>query len=321
MRRLLAGRDLVAELQLAAKMAGGATAAWWLATLAGEPRPVFAALVPLVAMSGDPFSAVNVSLARILGVFAGVGIGVGLLATPLPVLALVAVGLLAGVLAGIPLKVGPRANVQPAVSALFLIGLGESGAFDAGVARMWETAIGAGVAVLVAAFVWPPDPVRELETRLERLRQELAADLAAVAEDLATGSGAASERLDDVRARSLEAVRDVFELDRARTAMRWNPLRRAGAHDLASLDARIRLAGRLYRHARSLARDVADTTVASPALAAATRDLAEAADRALRLDDPDAALARAAAQLASPESAEAVVVAAQLRQLADDVRV
>ena len=70
-RRLLAGRDLVAELRLAIKMTIGGTGAWWIASEFGTKRPLFAALVPLVAMNGDPFAAVSVSIARILGVFAG----------------------------------------------------------------------------------------------------------------------------------------------------------------------------------------------------------------------------------------------------------
>src|SRR5689334_13443049 len=152
-------------------MTAAGSLAWWLATLAGEPRPIFATLVPFVAMSGDPFSAVSISLARILGVFAGVAIGIALLATSLPMLAKVALALLAGSVAGIGLRVGDRPNVQAAVSALFLIGLGKTGAAHAGVARIWETAIGAGVTVLVAALLWPPHPARELRLRIGRLRQ------------------------------------------------------------------------------------------------------------------------------------------------------
>src|SRR5262245_55639573 len=75
-QRLVGTRDLRAEIRLALKMALGGTIAWWLASELGARRPIFAALVPLVAMTGDPFAAVSVSLARIVGVFAGVGIGI-----------------------------------------------------------------------------------------------------------------------------------------------------------------------------------------------------------------------------------------------------
>jgi hypothetical protein len=76
---------------------------------------VFAGLVGLGAMSGDPFGALTSTFARIAGVFAG-----------------------------------DRANIQPAVSALFVVGVGKGGALSAGIDRLWETAIGAAVAIVVA---------------------------------------------------------------------------------------------------------------------------------------------------------------------------
>jgi uncharacterized membrane protein YgaE (UPF0421/DUF939 family) len=327
--RLLAGRDLLAELQLALKMSAASTLSWWLATRAGEPRPIFAALVPFVAMSGDPFSAVSISVGQIVGVFAGVAIGIGLLATSLGALAQVGLAVLAGALAGLALRVGGRANVQVSVSALFLIALGRTGAAHAGATRIWETAIGAGVTVCVAALLWPPDPVRELRLRLGRLQQELGADLAAIAEDLATGNGAATSRLDDVRARSLDAVRDVFDLERARNALRWNSLRRQSAAEFGEVERRIRLAARLYRHTRALTRDVADAGTdvrGAPSgheLAGVARAIAETADRELHGLEAGPALNVASAAVDASRASldgEAVVVRAQLAQMLADLR-
>lgn len=308
-------------------MAFAGALAWRLGVLAGEPRPIFAALVPFVAMSGDPFSAVSVSLGRILGVFAGVGIGVALLHTGLGLYAQVGLGLLAGAVAGIPLRVGGRPNVQVAVSALFLIGLARTDVAHAGVTRIWETSIGAGVAIVVAALLWPPDPARELRLRLSRLRQALAADLTAVADDLVTGSGAASARLGDLRANSLDAVRMTFDLDNAARALRLNPLHRRDGPAVASLDRRVRIAARLYRHARAVARDVADAdqalhgTTAGAELAAATRDIAEASDLALRGADERAIVGRAQERLDRLDlpQGDGFVIAAQLRQMLADL--
>jgi uncharacterized membrane protein YgaE (UPF0421/DUF939 family) len=326
MRRLLGDRDLVGELKLAVKMTVAGTLSWWLCTRLGEPRPLFGTLVPLVAMSGDPFNAVSVSIARILGVFAGVGIAIALLSLTLGTLTAVALALLAGTLSGVVLRLAGRVNVQAAVSALFLIGLSKTGATQVGVARIWETAVGAGVTIAVSALLWPPDPVRELRLRLGRLRQELGGDLAAVAEDLATGNGAAGERLDDVRTHSLDAVREVLDLERARSALRWNPLRRRDWTDFPELERRIHLAARLYRHARSVARDVADAgrslrgSATGVQLAAATRDIAEAGDVALGGGADPAAAARALDRLAATDGeASAVVVSTQLRQMLADL--
>jgi uncharacterized membrane protein YgaE (UPF0421/DUF939 family) len=319
-RRLLAGRDLVAELRLAIKMTIGGTGAWWIASELGAKRPLFAALVPLVAMNGDPFAAVSVSIARILGVFAGVGIGLVLTHVAVGSTWRVAIALIVATLVGIVLKVGDRPNLEVPIAALFLIGFASANVSQLGVQRIWETAIGAVVAVVVSAVLWPPDPIRELERRLLRLRQQLAADLAAIADDLATGSGATAEQLDDLREHSLDAVRDVFELAPARRALRWNPLRRNDVRLVDGLEERINLGARAARHVRSVGRDVADTEVRSRELAAATRHLADALDRALLGQERTAALDRAAQELDAAGNGEQAIVAAQLRQFLADLR-
>jgi uncharacterized membrane protein YgaE (UPF0421/DUF939 family) len=308
------GRDVAGELRLAAKITLAGTLAWWVSSMLGAERPVFAVLVPLVGMSGDPFGSLSVSFDRIVGIFAGVGLGIGLVHGGLHETLLVAIALAVGGAVGIVLRVGQRLNVQPAVSALFMLGV--AGSTGAGVARVWESAIGAAFTIPVSALLWPPDPLGELEARIERLRQELATDLAAVAEALATGGPL---ELEDVREHSRAAMRDVFELAPARRALRLSPLRRGDLVRLPDAERRVELAARVYRHARAVARDVRDARIRQPSLAAATRDLADATDRALTHRDPGEALVRAEWQLAEPVDGEAVIVAAQLRQLLADV--
>ncbi|MFL5964603.1 MAG: FUSC family protein [Gaiellaceae bacterium] len=321
LRRLLAGRDLVAEVRLALKMSLGGTVAWWIASALGATRPLFAALVPLVAMNGDPFAAVSVSLGRILGVFAGVGIGVALLDVSISPTWRVAIALVAATLVGIVLRVGQQPNLQVPISALFLIGFAGANTEQFAVQRIWETAIGAVVAILVSSLLWPPDPIRELERRLHRLRQQLATDFAVIADDLATGSGATSAQLDDLREHSLDAVRDVFELAPARRALRWSPFRRNDVHLLGDLEERINLGARAARHVRSVGRDVADLNVRNRELATATRHLADALDRGLLGEDRAEPLARAEQELtAARGSGDQMVVSAQLRQLLADLR-
>jgi uncharacterized membrane protein YgaE (UPF0421/DUF939 family) len=314
MSALLARRDVRAELQLAFKVTLAGTLSWWATSALGARLPVFAVLVPLVALTGDPFSALSVSIDRMLGIFAGVGIGIGIVHLHAHGTLLAGAAIAAGMLAGIVLRIGERVNVQPAVSAIFMLGV--AGSTGAGVARIWETAVGAAITIAVAILVWPPDPLHALRRRLERLRQELAVDLAAVADSLATGD---ELRLDDVRAHSLDAIRDLFEVAPARRALRWNPLRRGDLAELPDVERRIALAARLFRHARAVARDVADARIANASLAAATRHLADAADRALTGVAAGEALARAESELAVRADGEAVIVAAQLRQLLADL--
>jgi uncharacterized membrane protein YccC len=317
--RALRARDLRSEVRLALKMTLGGTIAWWLAVELGAKRPIFAALVPLIAMTGDPFAAVSVSLSRIVGVFAGVGIGIAFVHVGGGLTLRVALILLVGALGSVLLKVGDRPNLEVPIAALFVIGFSSTQREQLGVQRIWETAIGAVVAVLVASLLWPPDPVRRLTRDLERLRRALIDDLAALADDLATGSGETVERLEDVRAHSLAAVRDVFELESARRSLRWNPLRRHDERSVDELAERITVAARVYRHARALARDVADTPVRDASLAAATRDLADATDRVLTGRDPSDPLQRAALTLEGSFDGASSIIAAQLRQLHTDV--
>src|SRR6185312_14950379 len=222
---------------------------------------------------------------------------------------------------GILLRVGDRPNIQVAVSALFLVALGRTGAVHAGVARLWETAIGAVVTLVVAVLLWPPDPVRELRQRLDRLRQALAVDLALVADSMAFGGTALPERMDDIRAHSVDAVREVLALEQARRALRFNPLRRRDAVELGLLEDRMNLAARIYRHGRSVARDVADTAVQSPELAAALRAIAGVVDLALRDQDVQAALDEADERLATaqPQDTSSLIVRAQLSQMLADL--
>ena len=317
--RFFRDRDLVAETRLALKMTLGGTIAWWLAVELGARRPIFAALVPLVAMTGDPFAAVSVSLSRILGVFAGVGIGIAFVHVPVGLTVRVALVLLVGTLGSIVLRVGDRPNLEVPIAGLFLIGFASAQISQLGIQRIWETAIGAVVGIVISSLVWPPDPVRKLRRDLDRLRREVVDDLTEVADDLATGSGRTAARLDVVREHSLDAIRDVFELDAARRALRWNPLRRHDGPTVDHLAGRINLAARVYRHTRSIARDVADVPVRDAHLAAATRDLADAVDRRLQDADSGAPLGRATALLAGEFDGEALIVAAQLRQLCADL--
>jgi uncharacterized membrane protein YccC len=312
-------RDLRGEVRLALKMTLGGTAAWWLAVELGARRPIFAALVPLVAMTGDPFAAVSVSVSRIVGVFAGVGVGIAFTHVGGGLTLRVALILLTGTLGSVLLKVGDRPNLEVPIAALFMVGVATTQASRLGVQRIWETAIGAAIAVVVSSLLWPPDPARRLSRDLDRLRRLLVDDLTEIADDLATGSGATRDRMDTVRAHSLDAVRDVFELDGARRALRWNPIRRRDGATVAALADRVGLAARVYRHTRTLARDVADTPLRNTALATATRHLADASDRALDGRDPDQPLDRAENALAEQYTGEAWLLATQLRQLHADL--
>jgi uncharacterized membrane protein YgaE (UPF0421/DUF939 family) len=246
---------------LAAQMAIAGTLAWGLCRLLGAPRPFFAVLVPLVAMGSDPLGAINVSLGRMLGVFAGVLLGLGLLQLHLASTAMVALLLTAGLAAGFFLRVGTALNTQIAISAVLMLYVGVgSKAEPIGVARIWETAVGAAFAIGVSILLWPPHPVREAAERVSRLRAWVHEDLHRVSGLLTQPDEERAEaELELIRDRSLKAVSDVLELERAERALRFNPRRRGQQATFAEQRGQLGSAARQYRHLRTVARMAADS--------------------------------------------------------------
>jgi len=72
---------LRAELPQVARIVVVAGVAWQVALLlVAEQPPIYAALVPLVSLRDNPFSALNLSMARLVGMVAGLLIAIGVLA-------------------------------------------------------------------------------------------------------------------------------------------------------------------------------------------------------------------------------------------------
>jgi uncharacterized membrane protein YgaE (UPF0421/DUF939 family) len=135
-----------------AKIAVASAVAWWLGNLAGQPRPVFAALAPVLVIRSDPTTTLRGSFGRVIGVLAGVGIGLAGLAVARPSALLVGFVVAAALgvdrlITSIP-KLGLDTKYQAAVSALILLFVA-NGVTSYAIARIWETAIGAGVGLLI----------------------------------------------------------------------------------------------------------------------------------------------------------------------------
>ena len=123
-----------------------------MGNLAGQQRPVFAAIVPIVVIRVRKTDTVRGSLGRVIGVLAGVAIG--LLALSVTHASLVSVGIVVmlalvadRLISHIP-HVGVDTRNQSAISALlmFFVATGLTGY---AAARLWETAIGSAVALAV----------------------------------------------------------------------------------------------------------------------------------------------------------------------------
>src|SRR3954453_18857242 len=251
--RLAAARK---ELPRAVRIAVAAILAWWLAQLLGADRPVFAVIVPMVAIRDDTHAALSLSLGRMLGVLAGVVLGIGAVAVAGVSTSAVILLIVVGLAIGLFLSTGPELNTQIAISALLVLVVTED-ADTYAVERIWETGLGSVVALLVAAFVLPPNPLAESERRLTETARALAADLADAQGTLTRGDPSARALLARADEHARAAGRAVEDLPKALRALRMSPLRRGDRPQLEVVDRRQRLALRLAIQVRRLARDLA----------------------------------------------------------------
>jgi uncharacterized membrane protein YgaE (UPF0421/DUF939 family) len=320
------------DVRRAIKMALAASIAWTIGVLAGEPAPVFAAIVPLVAIRrSDPFSAISVSAGRILGVFVGVLIGLCALQTSEDVTVPLAIGTICvSLVAGLVLRVGDEPNVQIAVSALIMLFLSDS-AGSSGIDRIWETAIGAAVAAVVATLLWPPNPLALVRAELPLIRKQLCEDLTATI-NLLRDPSETEQLLERVRDHQLAARDEALKLPQAEKSLRWNLRHRGDATELEPLAARMVLVSRLHRHLRSLARSIADATPESiEEIRPSARDLRRSADDLvaalqprMESDDVQSELDRAATALDDFSAAQrgrlATVIEVDMRRMITDLR-
>ncbi|WP_285543224.1 FUSC family protein [Streptomyces lavendulae] len=148
-------RRVADEGPAAARIAVTVVAAWQTALwLGADQPPVFAAIVPLVALRSDPAAAFSTSLERVGGVVAGVLLGIVVLQWLHPSTAALALVVSLGLALGMVLRAGTSLDVQIAASSLLV--LANPGPDAYALDRMWETAAGAAVTVLLAPLLWPP---------------------------------------------------------------------------------------------------------------------------------------------------------------------
>jgi hypothetical protein len=243
---------LRAELPQIARIVVAAAAAWEAAVLLGATQPpIFASLVPLVSLRNDPFSAYNLSLARLVGVVAGLLIAIGVLAVLEPTTVAIAAVLAVALLVGVVLRIGDVLNTQVAVSALLVFSSSDTA--DYAVTRLWETGLGTVVTLVLAPFLFPANP-------LTAVRGELARVAAGLTDALRTSAALAQQADDGQRAAALQRVVDDIaglsaglqvlgpQIASAGKAARWAVVRRSAMRATAELEPTRRLAVRLARN-------------------------------------------------------------------------
>ncbi|MFE2063344.1 FUSC family protein [Streptomyces sp. NPDC059467] len=258
---------------------------WQAALWAGADQPpVFAAIVPLLCLRDDSASSLAALLLRILGVMAGVALGITVVSLFRPTTVVLAVVLGLALLCGTVVSSGTTLNVQVAVTSLLVFANPSPDSY--GLARLWENALGGAVTAVLGPLLWPRNPRREAET----LARECAAGLAegVVRSTRAIGApDAACANRASAQAAADRLRRYGAQAREAEQAMRFNPLRRRHRDEVTELGDRIDRAVRAATHLVTLAVEVELCTVRhgpTPALSRARTRLlpvAEATARAL----------------------------------------
>ena len=253
------------EARQVVRIVVAATVSWQLCVWLGATQPpVYAVIVPVVALRDAPDSVFDVSLGRLVGVVAGLAVGVAILSWLRPSALTVALVLGVALAIGVVLRAAGSLNVQVAVSALLVFASSDPSTYA--VSRLWETAVGAAVTIVLAPLLLPTNPARAFRTELREVAEACSGDLLAVADLLAAddpGTGeddAAAERLRErTRHTEVRALALAPRLATARRAVRLDPVwRRRHGPGLATLGPAADAAADVAASVRLYADDVAE---------------------------------------------------------------
>ncbi|RLU79298.1 hypothetical protein CTZ27_37295 [Streptomyces griseocarneus] len=246
-----------ADFPGAARVVVTAVAAWQAARwLGSDPLPVYATLVPLIALRSDPMSAVTLSTQRLVGVVAGEVLGITVLHVLHPSTAALAVAVGAGMLLGMALRVGGTLNSQVAISTLLVFTTSASPDAYAW-RRLWETATGLAVTLLLAPLLWPPNPPRVLAALARDSSERLVRSLTSTTAAIGTDPDVAAGNLERVREDAQAVGANLTQARAAERAMRFNPLHLGHRADVRHLMRRIALAAELALPVQTLAKETA----------------------------------------------------------------
>ncbi|NMP22323.1 FUSC family protein [Sulfobacillus harzensis] len=259
----------------AAKTALAAGLAWGLSVwIFHAPRPYFAPLAAILCVQATVAESVSRGVQRILGVIGGIFLAlffthlVGLHAWSIAVLVFVAMA------AARRLRLGSLASSQVAISALMVLAIGSQVKGYAW-SRALDTALGAAVAILVSALVWPPDFTPDATEALRILAMGLSGVMEGIQNDLVRGlePEEANRRLKEARAIESGLHQARQAIHRAETSLRWNPWHRGDRGKLKELRHALTVLDHTMVQVRGIARTLfvtLDRDVSKPAAALPT---------------------------------------------------
>jgi uncharacterized membrane protein YgaE (UPF0421/DUF939 family) len=274
----IARRRLRGHLRPIVQTAVAAVTAWYLAALVGaEQRPVFASIAAVISLGATFGERRQKAVQLICGVVLGVAVAdllVRTIGTGLPQVGLlVLLAMLAAVLVG----GGELLVSEAAVSAVLLASLPPSAAGT----RITEALIGGGVALVVHALVFPPNPVLGVARAANAVFDEVGMALRNAGAALA---GSDSRQAEGAQQAARTAEGYLRDLERALTVgedtARAAPVRRPARAELARFRRTVDHLDLVIGETRLLVRDVLRLVrsgrSAPPELAEAVVDLARA---------------------------------------------
>jgi uncharacterized membrane protein YgaE (UPF0421/DUF939 family) len=251
---------VAAALVQIVKTALAATLAWAAAQLlVGHQMPFFAALAAILAVQPSVAQSLVRSVERSAGVIGGVTLAY-LLGRLFGVHAWsVGVLVLAGLLAGWLLRLGPQGAVQIPISALLVVAVGaNAGGYIE--ERVLDTALGAAIGVTINALVVPPVYVDPVGTSVRTLADAVVDLLRQIAAGLPEPDPPRRVPgwLDTSRELTARVARAEAALARAEDSLRWNPVRRRREAGLDVERDRLATLTRISVQVRGVARTLHD---------------------------------------------------------------
>jgi uncharacterized membrane protein YgaE (UPF0421/DUF939 family) len=216
LRRLRGARPLqrvVADAWPLLQGAGAATAAWLIAKyILDHPEPFFAPIAALVALNTSLGERGLNALRLLQGVIVGIAVGELTLLSIGGGYGSLAIAILAATAVARAFSDTRIAVAQAAVSAILVVALADA---DAGVDRLIDAFVGAGVALVFSQLLFSPEPVR-------LLRHAEKAALGVMANGLSSTAKALEHEDDELAEAAITALRevrdDLSELGRVRRA-------------------------------------------------------------------------------------------------------
>ena len=304
-------RHVLARIAQSALAAG---AAWEIALqIPNHGRPFFAPIAAVIALGAQQGRRGRQALEMIVGVVFGILVGAGLVAVAGTGAWQLVVATAATTLLATAAAAPPVIRVQAAASAILVVALHQPGA-DVPFQRLVDALIGGGLAIVLARFLFPVDPLELVRKEARTLRGRLADALVEVARALDEGdterAKRALRRVDEVDDRPLEEA-----LSLARDVVRKAPRRRPLRKRLDALSVAWRELELTATDARAVATGALRVLGEGSESARALAPAAHAAAAAVRTTDPEEARAaaerarRGATEVEAGSSLGAIVVA------------